>query len=94
MVQEYLSEPFKEEASAHENKPVPWRFQLSVEIALPGGDSNITQTRKYFFTERLGGNTQIGGTPDCDSLFKLDQAMIDVLYELTRNSSPLPSPEQ
>jgi hypothetical protein len=94
MVQEYLSEPFKKEASAHENKPVPWRFQLSVEIALPGGDSNITQTRKYFFTDRLGGNTQIGGTPDCDSLFKLDQAMIDVLYELTRNSSPLPSPEQ
>ena len=90
MVKEYIPGPFQAKGSTQENEHVPWRFQLAVEIALPGGDSNITETRVYLFSERLGGTTQIGGTTDCDALFKLDQPMIDLIDKIVRN--PIPPP--
>ena len=93
-VQEYLPGPFLKEGSTQDNEQIPWRFELEAEIALPGGDSNVTESRTYLFSERLGGTHQIGGTPDFDAIFKLEQSMIDVIQAIARNPNAPLSPER
>ena len=93
-VQEYLPGPFLREGSTQDNEQIPWRFELEAEIALPGGDSNVTESRTYLFSERLGGPHQIGGTPDFDAIFKLEQGMIDVIQAIARNPNAPLSPER
>jgi len=93
-VKEYLPGPFREKGSIQGNEHIPWHFELAAEIALPGGDSNITEKRSYLFSERLGGTTQIGGTASFDALFKLNQRMIDLIHALAQNPNPSTTPER
>ncbi|MFP6899816.1 MAG: hypothetical protein VCA36_02665, partial [Opitutales bacterium] len=93
-VKGYLGGNFDSNGSYYENVLVPWRFELAAEIALPGGDGNVTESRTYMFTERLGGTTQLGGTPDTNTLFELDQRMIDALQILIGNPNQPPSPDR
>jgi hypothetical protein len=93
-VKEYLPGNFHEEGSTREDLIIPWRFELEADIALPGGDSNVTEKRTYLFSERLGGTSQIGGTPDFDALFKIEQRMIDLMHVLTPKPSTPFSPQK
>ncbi len=93
-VKEYIPGPFLEKSAIQDNETLPWHFELMAEISLPGGDSNVTENRSYLLSERLGGTTQIGGTASFDSLFKLDQRMIDLIHALVRRPNPPPSLEQ
>ena len=87
-VKEYLDGDFHRDGFQFEDSRVPWRFELIAEIALPGGDGNVTESRSYMFTERTGGTTQLGGTATPNTLFKLDQRMIDVLQDIAENTNP------
>ncbi len=60
----------------------PWKYKLELVIELPGGQGVQVLTKNYFFTERLGGITQIGGSPELNILFKLKQSTIDLLHAL------------
>tara|TARA_Y100001934_G_scaffold281968_1_gene393757 strand:+ start:4117 stop:5991 length:1875 start_codon:yes stop_codon:yes gene_type:complete len=93
-VREYLPGSFQKEGSIQDNEQIAWRYELAAEIALPGGDSNVTESRTYLFSERLGGTSQIGGTPDFDAIFKLEQSMIDLIQAIARNPNAPLSPQR
>jgi len=66
---------------------LPWAYKLVVEISLPGGQEAQTIRRTYFFTKRLEGNRQIGGSVELGFVFTLTQELIDALYPLTSTAS-------
>ncbi len=71
------------ESRFHEQEAAPWRYQLTAEILLPGGDGGKKLTRNYYFSFRLGAGSQIGGSPELGYTFTLTQAEIDTLFDLT-----------
>lgn len=82
-VNNYLLDSFTEIYSEDTDQAYPWAFQLIATIQLPGGESNRTETREYFFSKRLSGTRQIGGSKEKDVVFDISQALIDALYEIT-----------
>ena len=59
----------------------PWRYQLEAVISLPGtAGANQTSTLALNLTERLGGNQQFGGIKQLDTVFSLEQPLIDALW--------------
>ena len=70
----------------------PWRFQLEATVSLPGGAGAAqTNTLTLFLTERLGGSQQFAGSKDLDTVFALEQPLIDALWSLaygTRDPGP------
>lgn len=61
----------------------PWRFQLEATIALPGGaGQELTRTRSFLLTERLGGSLQFAGSKELDVAFSLEQPLVDALWSL------------
>lgn len=82
-VNNYLLDSFTEIYSEDTDQAYPWAFQLIATIQLPGGESNRTDTREYFFSKRLSGTRQIGGSKEKDVVFDISQALIDALYEIT-----------
>jgi hypothetical protein len=60
----------------------PWRYQLDTTVALPGGTGQQTETYSLFFTERVGGTLQLGGSPEFAAVFELEQPLLDVLWQL------------
>lgn len=82
-VNNYLLDYFTEIYSEDTDQAYPWAFQLIATIQLPGGESNRTETREYFFSKRLSGTRQIGGSKEKDVVFDISQALIDALYEIT-----------
>ena len=82
-VNNYLLDSFTEIYSEDTVQAYPWVFQLIAIIQLPGGESNRTETREYFFSKRLSGTRQIGGSKEKDVVFEISQVLIDALYEIT-----------
>lgn len=74
--------------------PQPWKYQLDVTVAFPGGgeaapNSNLT----LYFTERLGGNTMFAGTADFGGVvFAVTPEMLDTLFTLTYVEKQDPGP--
>jgi hypothetical protein len=62
---------------------LPWQYQLSATIELPGGEVDRTVTHRYLFTERLSGTVQVGASPRHDLSFQIAQPLIDALFELS-----------
>ena len=81
-VNSYINQAFTE---GHDlgDKMLPWRYRLRFGIILPGGEQAQRRSLSYFFTERLGASTQIGGSPDFEVTFALDQNLIDALFHFT-----------
>jgi hypothetical protein len=63
-------------------EPRAWRFQLDATVVAPatGGDQSTTKT--LLLTERLGGNQQFAGSKEFDTIFSLEQPLIDALWSL------------
>lgn len=62
---------------------LPWQYRMDVEVSLPGGQENQIVSRTFFFTKRLSGNEQIGGSPELKFTFTLTQSLVDALFPLT-----------
>lgn len=60
----------------------PWKYQLDVTVELTGGATTQTSTQTLFFSERVGGVTQLAGAADLDAIFSLEQPMVDALWTL------------
>ena len=82
-VKSYLIDSYAEAYPIDAEKSVPWLFQLSAIIQLPGGETERTETREYVLTERLSGTVQVAGSKRHNTIFKIPQPLIDAIYELT-----------
>ena len=82
-VKSYLIDSYAEAYPIDAEKSVPWLFQLSATIQLPGGETERTETREYVLTERLSGTVQVAGSKQYNTIFEIPQPLIDALYELT-----------
>jgi hypothetical protein len=61
-----------------------WRYQLDATIALPeGSGGEQTKVSTLLLTERVGGNQQLAGSKEFDTIFELEQPMLDALWSLT-----------
>jgi len=79
-VKDYLQERFVNNVQLGPETTLPWLFKLEAHIILPGGDHSRTKIVEYYFTKRLSGNLQIGGSPEAQSIFSLTQDWIDSLF--------------
>lgn len=61
---------------------LPWVYSLEVAV-LDSGNKEPSMMR-YYFSERLGGTLQIGGSPQSGVVFTLKQPLVDALDALTR----------
>lgn len=62
----------------------PWRFQLDATITLPGvAGAEQTRPLTLFLTERLGGTQQFAGSKELNTVFSLEQPLVDALWSLT-----------
>ena len=86
-VKDYIRNTFSDVFQLDAGKALPWKFQLTAGINLPGGSEAQLLTRTYFFTERVGGTTQFGGSPHHHVVFRVNQNMLDALFPLTFESN-------
>lgn len=83
-VKSYLKDGFTEGSHQIDSETeIPWSYQITATILLPGGETQRTDTRTYLFTKRLSGTIQIGGSKLHNSIFEVPQSLLDALYELT-----------
>lgn len=82
-VKSYLIDSYTEAYPVDEENSLPWIFQLSATIQLPGGETDRTETREYELTERLSGTVQVAGSKQYNTIFEIPQPLIEALYELT-----------
>lgn len=91
---EFVAGGFAERVTAAGDER-PWRYQLDVTIALPGPAgleqaSNLTVS----LTERVGGAHQFAGIKELDTVFALEQPVVDALWSLVyggRDPGPRPA---
>ncbi len=93
---EYLDGGFTERVLAGGDER-PWRYQLEATIAVPGSaGAEQTSTLTLLLTERMGGTQQFAGIKELDTVFALEQPLVDALWSLTygaRDPGPLPEPK-
>ena len=82
-VKSYLLDSYAEAYPVDTEKSLPWLFQLSATIQLPGDETDLTETREYVFTDRISGTVQVAGSKKYNTIFEIPQPLIDALYELT-----------
>ncbi len=81
-VKSYLKDQFTDGYDLGE-KTLPWKYLLKSTLHLPGGAEDQIRQLNFYFTERLGGTTQIGGSPEYSAIFELDQKLIDAIFHFT-----------
>ena len=61
-----------------------WAYRLDATLALVGGDGGAATTSSLYFSERLGGSTQLAGSPDLQGgvVFEARQPLLDALWTL------------
>lgn len=92
---EYVPGPYTDRvAAAGDDRP--WRYQLEARIAVPGSaGAEQTSTLTLHLTERVGGAQQYAGLKEIDTVFALEQPLIDALWALTYGPrDPGPPPEK
>lgn len=89
VVKSYLSDEFAETYQLDPDKELPWNYRLVADVILPGGETEQTRELEYFFTERLSGTMQVGGSEAHDTIFELKLDLIEALYVLTEEM-PVP----
>ncbi|HEY0945431.1 MAG TPA: DUF4340 domain-containing protein, partial [Opitutaceae bacterium] len=64
-----------------------WQYRLDVTLALVSGEGARNETLTLFFTERLGGTTQLvgyaGDAAGSGVVFEAEQPLLDALWSLT-----------
>jgi hypothetical protein len=61
-----------------------WSYRLDATLSLVGGDGTQATTSSLYFSERLGGATQLVGSPDLQGgvVFEASQSLLDALWTL------------
>ena len=75
-----------------------WRWQLDATITVPAaGGAEQSSALTLLLTERLGGTSQFAGSKELDTVFSLEQPLVDALWSLTygpRDPGPRPEPKK
>ena len=91
--QEFVSDHFTPAPSV-DGVPRPWKYQLDLAISLVGGPAAAPpETVRLMLGERLGGTTQLAGSPEFDAVWTLEQPYLDALWSLVygpRDPGPTP----
>jgi hypothetical protein len=83
-VKKYITDHYSQEHFQINNIIKPWKYKLEAKVAMPRiGEEPHFKTLHYTFTERLGGTTQYGGSPDYNVTFTCNQKLIDIIEKLT-----------
>lgn len=90
----YLPEPFSRNFADTQyldmGVPEKWRYKIEIGVRLSDGEKNTpgkTETLTYYLTRRLGGTTQLAGSPAQNCIFRIRQDFIDAMHTLTFNRS-------
>lgn len=81
LVKDYLTNDFEKGYALGDNKWIPWAYSLDVVYRIVGQEQLVKRT--YYFTERISGNFQVGGSQDYHKTFTLTQDLMDILFALT-----------
>ena len=94
-VRSFLENSFKDKIDLDKETTLPWSYSLVAEVVLPGSNSSETKSYEFYFTKRLSGKLQIGGSPDLKNTFTLEQDWIDHLssFITAKNADAQASPE-
>lgn len=87
-VERILSRDFSLQGTTLEDRSVPWEFALQCTFQ-PKEGPLAEKTLDYYFSKRLGGTVQLGGSPSMDCTFQLSQEMMDALFALSFEKKPL-----
>lgn len=85
-VKNYLKNYFEDTVSLDTETQLPWGYKLEAKILLPGGDISKTSTTEYYFTKRLSGVLQIGGSHQKNVIFSAEQNWIDHLFSFYKQA--------
>lgn len=98
-VQKYLDVPFGENGVKIGGKDFAWKYRLSAEIAMAGTGGSKTELKSWLLSEREGGRTQYGASPDQKAVFEIPQSLIDAVscFTIGKNEpdifkTPAPKP--
>ena len=81
-VRRFAQDGFVEKVAAG-GEERPWRYRLEATVDLPAGTGVQTETETWFFTERIAGTQQLGGSEKYAATFELEQALLDALWAVT-----------
>ncbi len=84
-VKSYLADGYEDAYQLDAERTLPWTYRLTANVLLPGGETEQTRELEYFFTDRLSGTMQIGGSPTNDVMFELKPEFVEALYVLTED---------
>lgn len=69
----------------------PWRYRLDATLALPGAVAGApAPVTSLLLSERFGGTLQVAGSKEFNTVFELDQPLVDALWSLTFRTDPGP----
>lgn len=90
----FTAGPFTPDHAETPAGPQPWKYQLDIDTAFPGGNgAAANSTLTLFFTDRLAGTTMLAGTADFGGVvFEVTQEMLDALFTLTYREAHDPGP--
>lgn len=87
-VDRVLSREFSEMGLVLEEQAVSWQFLIKLSF-VPKGLSKDETVLSFYFSKRLGGNLQIGTSPELKATFRLTQELMDALFAITFEKKPL-----
>ena len=69
----------------------PWRYRLDATLALPGAVAGApAPVTSLLLSERFGGTLQVAGSKEFNTVFELEQPLVDALWALTFRTDPGP----
>jgi hypothetical protein len=80
-VQRYLQDHFSPTFEM-DGKEIEFAYELEADLLLVGGDTPRRSQLRLLLSDRLGGQTVIGGSPELDVIFTVRQTLIDALTPL------------
>lgn len=83
----YLDESFSPNGAMIAGEVFPWKYKLSAEIKMPGTGGDKMETRTWYFTKRISGSMQFGGSELSKVSYEITQQLIDSIFELTLESN-------
>jgi hypothetical protein len=60
-----------------------WRYRLDATVSLTGGAEEQTSTTSLMLTQRVGGDRQLAGSTEYNTVFEIEQPLLDALWVFT-----------
>ncbi len=87
-VHSLISRDFSETGLSFEGQSVGWSYLVRLSfVSKELGKEE--KTLSFYCSKRLGGNLQIGTSPDLQCTFRLNQEMMDALFAVTFEKQPM-----